>query len=263
MVNCPICGKYITHGFYAYGDIPLCENNPTHIINKSHLTNVLSFSDLTPVPEKGEQITNQFQHQHLNSKGISKFRPMVIEAEAGTKLELNEIHVIWHEDLEAQSAVVWEVQITNPYFDQGQTESSANPLRLVALQRYYATFSELWGGAHFRPISDGPTREMRHIFSDRNSKDNRTPFILSSSSGMRIYIYSTDESPRINGEGTQYNTVNGTKIYVPYEENTLDENGYYSPSKAATFREGTVLSDVKECDDVYSLNTIGSIFPEV
>lgn len=262
LVNCPTCGKYETTGFFEEGIYPpKCELDSSHTIDPSNLTNILSYEGFNKVPQKGIQYTKQFQGQHKNRNNLSNFGPIIIEPDPGYVLEINKIDVIWHESLKANSSIVWEIQIANPLFDSEVAISSTNPTHLIVSQFYYLDFSELWGGAHKRPVSDGPTREMQHRFSDRNSRDNVSSFDLSHSMGMRVVAYSTDDVRRVDGEGTQYNTIGETKFYIPYTENTVT-NGKYDISKASSYSAG-VVDDIKECDDVYTLNVIGSSFLEV
>jgi len=264
LIDCPVCGKYEDDSYYESPNLPLtCKFDYAHKLLVSNLTLLESHSGFTPAPVKGEQYTKQFQNQHKSISGVSDFKPIIIEPEAGCKLVINQIDVIWNENLVSNSKVVWEIQILNPSFNSSLPVDASNPVHLIVAQFYYKNFSELWGGAHKRPISDGPTREMQHIFSDLNDKSNRNPFILYASMGMRIYSYSTDDIKHADGEGTQYNTVGGTKFYIPYLENTKDSNGLYSLAKASSYPVGFDTTTVKECDDVYTFNAIGSIFPEV
>jgi len=264
IVNCPMCGKYETSGYYIDDVIPTkCELDPTHVVDATMFTVCQEYSNFSKNSDKGTQYTKQFQRMHVNRNGITDFEPIIIEPDAGKILEINQIDVIWHEDLISASKVIWEIQVGNPSFDPSLPVSLTNDTHIAIAQFYYEDFADLWGGAHKRPISDGPTREMNHIFADRNANENRTPFVLYSSMGMRIYSYSTDDTRHLPGEGTEYNTVNGTKYYIRYNENTLVDGEHYSPTKAAHYPVGYDLTTIKESDDCYTFNCLGSVFPEV
>lgn len=257
VIKCSTCGEILTRTAYIDDDKPtVCPNDPAHSIT---IKNAIEYKGFYKMPEKGDTFLDQFLRQHKNRLGESDFAPIIIKPPAGKILELTKVCTIWHEKLIMNSSVVWEVQMFNPMFDPNSPESSTNPLRIAVSQFFYRDFADLWGGAYARPVSDGPTREMQHIFTNRNSNDNTNPFILKSSLGMRIYAYSTDESKHADGEGFSYNTVNGMKIYIPYTENIITD-GKYDISKASCYPDGFI----PDCcvDDCYSMVVEGALFDD-
>jgi hypothetical protein len=254
--NISNCGTFTTRTAYIDDDKPtVCPTcgEATIVVTPNE-----EFINYTQVPQKGIQYLKQFQNMHTNKNSECNFQPIIITPPVGYSLELTEVHTVWHEDLELNSSIAWELQVLNPLYDPVQPKVFPNLEYLAVQQFYYKDFSELWAGSHKRPISDGPTRQMSHIFTDRNSKDNREPFVLKQ--GMRVYAYATQDARRAEGVGVHL--IDGVVYYEPYTEATLT-SGKYDPTISAKYPAGYDYSTLRQTDDCYTLNAIGALFIEV
>ena len=280
-VYCDTESKWVEENwFHLDTDAPaICPNNSTHTLSTTKDPECLEeWSSQDHRVQKGTQHMVQYQNMHLNLDGVTEFQPIILEAPSGYEWEVLDVSVVWNEFLELPVVVIWEVQIPNPTYDDQSPESwPDNPQWLAVSQYYYKGFSALWSGSHKRPLSDGPTREMRHIFEDRNNPSNREPLILGGAMGTRVYAYATDDAKHAEGQGSSYEIINGILAYTPYTE-CAKTNGLYANSKAAFYPQkildwhnafdpaATAVDDrftfkILQTDDCFTLNAVGALFP--
>lgn len=262
-VHCETCGWVSYRTAHIDEDLPDgCPRNVGHTITS--IEPEIVFSTLRMNPQKGIQHMVQYQNLHKDRNGVCNYRPIIVAPPSGFTFEITEVQVVWHEALTMPSKVVWEVRLDNPMFDPEEEVSLSNLPFLVVSQFFYKDLSAMWSGSHRRPISDGPTREMVHRFSDRNSHSNVESFILDSTNGLRIYTYGTEDSEHAPGEGTQYITVGGNIFYIPYTELAIDGNGLYNSTKAAYYDVNLLgqeyIDKIYQTDDCFTFNVIGSLF---